>query len=53
MTDDDWDLCLGNKLMGQVHVVTLGTDTVGDGGSLTLTSGVLAQEPMVGGTAIS
>ena len=53
LADDDWNLSLGNKLMGQVHLVTLGTDSVRDAGSFTLTSGVLAQEPMVGGTAIS
>jgi NAD(P)-dependent dehydrogenase (short-subunit alcohol dehydrogenase family) len=53
LADDDWNLSLGNKLMGQVHLVTLGTDSIRDGGSFTLTSGVLAQEPMVGGTAIS
>jgi len=53
LADDHWNLSLGNKLMGQVHLVTLGTDSIRDGGSFTLTSGVLAQEPMVGGTAIS
>ena len=53
LADDDWNFSLGNKLMGQVHLVTLGTDSIRDGGSFTLTSGVLAQEPMVGGTAIS
>ena len=39
--------------MGQVNVVRLGMKHVSDGGSFTLTSGVLAWEPMPGGAAIS
>jgi NAD(P)-dependent dehydrogenase (short-subunit alcohol dehydrogenase family) len=53
LADEGFDLSLHNKLMGQVHLVTLGMDSVRDNGSFTLTSGVLAQEPMVGGAAIS
>jgi NAD(P)-dependent dehydrogenase (short-subunit alcohol dehydrogenase family) len=53
LSDEDFDLSLRNKLMGQVHLVTLGLETVRDNGSFTLTSGVLAQEPMIGGAAIS
>src|SRR3954464_4514598 len=34
LADDDWNLSLGNKLMGQVHLVTLGTDSIRDGGVL-------------------
>jgi NAD(P)-dependent dehydrogenase (short-subunit alcohol dehydrogenase family) len=40
-------------LMGQVNVVRLGAAFVRDGGSLTVTSGSLAREPMPGGAAIS
>jgi NAD(P)-dependent dehydrogenase (short-subunit alcohol dehydrogenase family) len=39
--------------MGQVNLVRFGMDSVADGGSFTLTSGVLAQEPMPGAAAIS
>jgi NAD(P)-dependent dehydrogenase (short-subunit alcohol dehydrogenase family) len=53
LSDADFELSLHNKLMGQVNLVRYGTDAVADGGSFTLTSGVLAQEPMPGGTAIS
>lgn len=53
LSDEDFNLSLRNKLMGQVHLVMLGLDIVRDRGSFTLTSGVLAQEPMVGGAAIS
>jgi NAD(P)-dependent dehydrogenase (short-subunit alcohol dehydrogenase family) len=51
--DGDFQFSLGNKLMGQVNLVRLGLEHVADGGSITLTSGVLAQEPMPGSAAIS
>jgi len=52
LTDSDFALSLGNKLMGQVNLVRLGVAVVADGGSFTLTSGVLAQQPMPGAAAI-
>ncbi|MBF5041899.1 short chain dehydrogenase [Aggregicoccus sp. 17bor-14] len=53
LKDEDFQMSLGNKLMGQVNVVRLGLARVRDGGFITLTSGVLAQEPMQGASAIS
>src|SRR5262249_54450941 len=53
LTDDDFAFSLGNKLMGQVNLVRHGFASVRDGGSFTLTSGVLAQKPMPGSGAIS
>lgn len=53
LTDDDFDVSLSNKLMGQINLVRRGLDAVADGGAFTLTSGVLAQEPIEGSTAIS
>jgi len=53
LTDDDFAFSLGHKLMGQVNVVRYGMNNVRDGGSFTLTSGVLAQKPMPGSGAIS
>jgi NAD(P)-dependent dehydrogenase (short-subunit alcohol dehydrogenase family) len=53
LSDADFELSLHNKLMGQVNLVRFGVDSVADGGSFTLTSGVLAQEPMPGAAAIS
>lgn len=53
LTDDDFAFSLRNKLMGQVNLVRYGMDSVNDGGSFTLTSGVLAQQPMLGSAAIS
>jgi len=53
LDDDDFDLSLSNKLMGQVNLVRRGLDSVVDGGVFTLTSGVLSREPMEGSAAIS
>jgi len=53
LTDADFELGLGNKLMGQVNLVRLGLDAVADGGSFTLTSGILARRPMPGASSIS
>jgi NAD(P)-dependent dehydrogenase (short-subunit alcohol dehydrogenase family) len=53
LDDEDFAFSLGNKLMGQVNLVRLGLDAVTDGGSITLTSGVLAQHPEPGTAAIS
>ena len=53
LDDSDFTLSLGNKLMGQVNLVRYGLDSVADGGSFTLTSGILAQRPEPGTAAIS
>lgn len=53
LTEEDFGFGLSSKLMGQVNLVRLGLPRVRDGGSFTLTSGVLANEPMPGGAAIS
>lgn len=53
LTDEDFTVSLRNKLMGQVDLVRLGLRAVRDNGSFTLTSGVLARQPMVGSAAIS
>jgi NAD(P)-dependent dehydrogenase (short-subunit alcohol dehydrogenase family) len=53
LTDADFAFSLGNKLMGQVNLVRFGLDFVTDGGSFTLTSGVLARKPMPKASAIS
>jgi NAD(P)-dependent dehydrogenase (short-subunit alcohol dehydrogenase family) len=53
LADVDFAFSLANKLMGQVNVVRFGMETVRDGGSITLTSGVLATQPTPGSAAIS
>ncbi|MBB1404670.1 short chain dehydrogenase [Pseudoalteromonas sp. SG44-5] len=53
LSDDEYQLALNNKLMGQVNLVRLGRAYISNGGSITLTSGVLSREPMIGSTAVS
>ena len=53
LTDDDYAFSLANKLMGQVNLVRCAIGHVDEGGSVTLTSGTLAQQPMVGSAAVS
>jgi NAD(P)-dependent dehydrogenase (short-subunit alcohol dehydrogenase family) len=53
LTDDDYKYSLDNKLMGQVNLVNFGLPSIADGGSITITSGVLAQHPQPGTAAIS
>jgi NAD(P)-dependent dehydrogenase (short-subunit alcohol dehydrogenase family) len=53
LTDEDFAFSIRSKLMGQVNLVRAGMATIRDGGSFTLTSGVLSQEPTRGSAAIS
>ncbi|MEW9581947.1 short chain dehydrogenase [Paraburkholderia sp. DGU8] len=53
LSDDDFAFSLANKLMGQVNLVRCGVPHVSQGGSFTLTSGVLSQQPMEGSAAVS
>lgn len=49
MTPEQFRKGLNDKLMGQVNLVLLGMDNVNDGGSFTLTSGVLDRDPVRAG----
>jgi NAD(P)-dependent dehydrogenase (short-subunit alcohol dehydrogenase family) len=53
LSDADFALCLTSKLMGQVNLVRFGVDMLEDGGSFTLTTGILSRQPMPGSAAIS
>ncbi len=53
LSDEDFQFSLSNKLMGQVNLVRVGLPYISDNGSFTLTSGVLAREPIPGSAAIS
>lgn len=53
MTPDKMDIGIKDKLMGQVNLVIIGADYLNDGGSLTLVSGILADEPIRAGTNAS
>ena len=50
-TEEQFMLGLTNKVMGQINVVLAGLNYVDDGGSFTLTSGVLDRDPIRLGTA--
>jgi NAD(P)-dependent dehydrogenase (short-subunit alcohol dehydrogenase family) len=47
LTEDDYYIGLRSKLMGQVNLVRIGQDYMNPGGSFTLTTGILADHPVV------
>lgn len=47
LTEDDYYIGLRSKLMGQVNLVRIGQDYLNPGGSFTLTTGILADYPVV------
>lgn len=53
LDDDGYASSLANKLMGQVNLVRAGLGYVTDGGSFTLTSGVLSRDPQPGTVAVA
>jgi NAD(P)-dependent dehydrogenase (short-subunit alcohol dehydrogenase family) len=53
LTDEDFQSSIANKLMGQVDLVRRGMRAVAEGGSFTLTSGGLSQEPGPGTVVVS
>jgi NAD(P)-dependent dehydrogenase (short-subunit alcohol dehydrogenase family) len=53
LTDSDFEVCIHDKLMGQVDLVRYGIEHVLDNGSFTLTAGTLARHPMPGSAATS
>ncbi|HKS02984.1 MAG TPA: short chain dehydrogenase [Arthrobacter sp.] len=53
LTDKDFRSGFEDKVLGQVNLVQLGAEYISDGGSFTLTSGVLAREPILTGAAAS
>jgi NAD(P)-dependent dehydrogenase (short-subunit alcohol dehydrogenase family) len=53
MDEAGYQVGLKDKLMGQVNLVLIGRDFVNDGGSFTLTSGVLTFDPIRAGSSAS
>jgi NAD(P)-dependent dehydrogenase (short-subunit alcohol dehydrogenase family) len=53
MEAEDYEVGLKDKLMGQVNLVLIGREYVSDGGSFTLTTGVLDSDPIREGTSAS
>lgn len=53
MTAEQFKLGLHDKLLGQVNLALVGQHYLNDCGSITLTTGILAEEPIVGGANAS
>jgi NAD(P)-dependent dehydrogenase (short-subunit alcohol dehydrogenase family) len=53
LSPEDWAYSVANKLMGQVTLALVGQHYLRDGGSITLTSGVLRENPVPYGAAAS
>ena len=49
MTADQFKIGLRDKLLGQVNVALIGQHYLAPGGSITLTTGILNEEPILGG----
>jgi NAD(P)-dependent dehydrogenase (short-subunit alcohol dehydrogenase family) len=47
MTEEDFYIGLKSKLMGQVNMVRIGKDYMNKGGSFTLSTGILADHPVL------
>jgi len=48
LTEEDYYIGLKSKLMGQVNVVRIGENYLNPDGSITLSTGILADDPVVG-----
>ena len=53
VTQSVYALGLASKLMGQVNLALAARETLRDGGSITLISGILSDEPIVAGSSAS
>jgi NAD(P)-dependent dehydrogenase (short-subunit alcohol dehydrogenase family) len=53
MTDELWGIGLRDKLMGQVSLAVAAAKVLKDGGSVTLTSGILSEQPIRYGASAS
>ncbi|MWV11403.1 short chain dehydrogenase [Pseudomonas sp. R-28-1W-6] len=53
LTAKEFAVGLDDKLMGQINLVLLGREFANDGASFTLTSGVLSEDPIRYGAAVS
>lgn len=47
LTEEDYYIGLRSKLMGQVNVARIGKEFLNEGGSITLSTGILADDPVV------
>ncbi len=49
MTGEDFNIGLQDKLLGQVNLALIGQHFLNDGGSITLSSGIVSVQPIIGG----
>lgn len=47
LSEDDFYIGIKSKLMGQVNMVRIGRNYLNPGGSITLTTGILADDPVI------
>lgn len=53
MSEEDLYVGIHGKMMGQVNLVRIGQNYLNDNGSFTLTTGILADEPVAGSVGLS
>jgi NAD(P)-dependent dehydrogenase (short-subunit alcohol dehydrogenase family) len=53
LSEDDYYIGLKSKLMGQVNLVRIGQNYLNPNGSITLTTGILADDPVIRTTSAS
>ena len=53
LDEDKFSIGIESKLLGQINLVLLGHEYIDDGGSFTLTSGILSEDPVPGGAMLS
>jgi len=51
LSREEWEVGLNSRLMGQVNLTQIGIQYLNDGGSITLTSGIIADYPIAYGTS--
>ncbi|MGY3863252.1 short chain dehydrogenase [Aeromonas lacus] len=53
MTDEEWQVGLQSKLMGQINLTRAAIPHLSDNGSITLISGILSEEPINWGASVT
>ncbi|HCG8561118.1 short chain dehydrogenase [Vibrio parahaemolyticus] len=51
LSREEWDVGINSRLMGQVNLTQIGAEYLNDNGSITLTSGIIAEHPIAYGTS--
>lgn len=53
ITEEQFYKGVRSKMMGQINLALIGQKYINEGGSITLTSGILAEDPIRGGVSLS